>query len=567
MMKRFPLFCVLSSLLLLPFSAPSVSAKEFRIGDLEGSFDTTISLGGMWRVEKRDPALIGRYNPKGSGYSSSGEKGNLNYGLGIISEAVKVTHDLQAHYDNYDMFIRASYFYDNYNMTKRQLSKDAKDRVGKDFTLLDAFLSGHYYPGGKSLNIRVGNQVLNWGESTFIRNGINAINPLDVAKLRVPGAELREGFKPMPLLSASLQLTDSLSIEGFYLFRSDVTDPDPAGSYFSDNDFAVWGGYNIITGYGAVGDCASFACVPRINDVRARSNGQYGFALRYYSEALNDTEFGLYFMNYHSRLPVVNAVAATSIGVPPTAAFFNEYTEDIKLYGISFNTNLGDNNLALQGEFSYRTNVPLQIDASEILVSALRFGVVPGFPQSQLGLPQAGEVVKGYRKHRVAQWQFTLTQAFGPQPVIGADQFVLAGEVGGSYVNLPDKNTLRYAGGSVLPGNPFMAAALGVPVGASRGFADRNAWGYTILGSLDYFNVFRGVNLSPHIAFSHDVNGTSPGPGGTFLEGRMALNLGITGTYLNSWSSGLNYTSYFGGAIYNTLRDRDFISFDIKYSF
>ncbi len=452
-------------------------------------------------------------------------------------------------------------------MRKPQLSKDAKDRVGKDFQLLDAFLSGHYTPGGKSLNVRVGNQVVNWGESTFLQNGINAINPIDVAKLRVPGSELREGLKPVPMIWSSFQLTDALSFEGFYLFRSDVTDPDPVGTYFSDNDYAVPGGHKLLTGYGATGNCLTLACIPRLRDHRARKSGQYGFALRYYSEALHDTEFGLYFMNYHSRLPLTNGVGATTVGVAATAGFFNEYPEDIKMYGFSFNTNLGDHNLALQGEFSYRPNAPFQIDGNELLLSALRLGLIPGFPQSQTGLPAAGEVIKGYKRYQIAQWQFTLTQTFGPQPVIGADQFALLAEVGGVHADIPYKETLRFAGGAVLPGDPLTAAALGVPSAAPRGFADRDSWGYTVLGKLDYFNVFKGVNLSPHVAFTHNVNGTSPGPGGSFLEGRMAVNLGLEGTYLNSWSSGINYTGYFGGAIYNTLRDRDFVSFDIKYSF
>ena len=46
--------------------------------------------------------------------------------------------------------------------------------------------------------IRVGDQVLNWGESTFIQNGISVINPFDVSKLRVPGAELKARFDAMP---------------------------------------------------------------------------------------------------------------------------------------------------------------------------------------------------------------------------------------------------------------------------------------------------------------------------------------------------------------------------------
>ena len=40
--------------------------------------------------------------------------------------------------------------------------------------------------------------MINWGESTFIQGGINAINPVDVSALRVPGAELRDNGQASP---------------------------------------------------------------------------------------------------------------------------------------------------------------------------------------------------------------------------------------------------------------------------------------------------------------------------------------------------------------------------------
>ena len=46
--------------------------------------------------------------------------------------------------------------------------------------------------------------------------------------------------------------------------------------------------------------------IERANDVNADDGGEFGFALRYFNEELNNgMEFGLYFINYHSRLPIV----------------------------------------------------------------------------------------------------------------------------------------------------------------------------------------------------------------------------------------------------------------------
>src|SRR6185436_8720568 len=54
-----------------------------------------------------------------------------------------------------------------------------------------------------------------------------------------------------------------------------------------------------------------------------------------------------------------------------TARYFTEYPEDITLYGVSFNTQLGTTGVALQGEVSYRQDAPLQFDDVEVLFAAL----------------------------------------------------------------------------------------------------------------------------------------------------------------------------------------------------
>ena len=43
-----------------------------------------------------------------------------------------------------------------------------------------------------------------------------------------------------------------------------------------------------------------------------------------------------------------------------------EYPEDIELFGISFNTTLGD--WSIQGEVTYRPDMPLQVDGEEAMV-------------------------------------------------------------------------------------------------------------------------------------------------------------------------------------------------------
>ena len=117
------------------------------------------------------------------------------------------------------------------------MSDDAKERVGRNVELLDAYVTGTFDAGESIVDARFGKQVLNWGESTFIPNGINAINHFDVSKLRLPGSELREALLPVALASVAVAPTDTLSVEGFYQLDWQETEIDPVGSYYSTSDY------------------------------------------------------------------------------------------------------------------------------------------------------------------------------------------------------------------------------------------------------------------------------------------------------------------------------------------
>ncbi len=75
-----------------------------------------------------------------------------------------------------------------------ELGDTAKDRMGKNFVGPRRLLQAVFEPGGKNLRLRAGRQVISWGESTFIPNGINVINPVDLSKLRIPGLRAEGGL-------------------------------------------------------------------------------------------------------------------------------------------------------------------------------------------------------------------------------------------------------------------------------------------------------------------------------------------------------------------------------------
>ena len=271
------------------------------------------------------------------------------------------------------------------------LSKAAKNRVGTQSRILDAFVFHNFSIAEREGNVRVGQQVVSWGESTFIQGGINAINPVDVSKLRVAGAELKNAFLPVNMLWTSYNFSDTFSAEFVYLFDFRRTDPDPVGTYFSTNDFAVIGGRYVMLNFGTVPQpvinpdlydevcrqgnlgasdsglpanlvaAGCSAAFPRSKTRDPKDSGQGGFALRYLAEGLNNTEFGFYALNYHSRVPLISGISVTG-QAPNTGSYFTEYPENIHLFGISFNSQLEATGIALQGELSYRPNQPFQVD-------------------------------------------------------------------------------------------------------------------------------------------------------------------------------------------------------------
>lgn len=610
------------TLALAGFAAAPAYAIEFEFGDgWTGNLDTTISYGVSRRMQDASLSNIGKANlnplvftlPNAAQRETAGrwsvnnDDGNLNYrdSGDIFSNAFKITSELSINYeDRWGAFVRGTYFYDFENVDADFLSDLAKEKVGKRGRILDAFIFNNTaFENGTELSLRLGQQVVSWGESTFIQSGINVINAVDVSQLRVAGAELREAFLPNNMIWGSFKFNENLSLEALYLFEWEQTEPEPTGSYFSTNDIAALGATYAMLGFGTspqpvrnpelfydvcyrglpsdlpavnaspqVRAAACGAAIARLPDEFPDDGGQYGVALRYFSPELNDTEFGFYFLNYHSRLPFVSGFALPNATVS-NGRYFIEYPEDIRLYGLSFNTTLGDTGLALQGEISYRDNVPLQFDDVEVLFAALSpLNVLIPQPVnrfvSQLGQFRPNGYIRGFERHEVSQWQFTLTRTFAN--VMGADQLAAVAEFGGTKVwDFPDPSVLRYQGdGTDTGGGPdFRTGALRNPITQVDGFPTPYSWGYRVALRADYNSLFAGINISPRVAFNHDVNGISPGPGGNFIEGRRSTTLGVEANYLNQWGADLSYTRFYGAGQLNLIADRDFLSFTVRYSF
>jgi hypothetical protein len=288
--------------------------------------------------------------------------------------------------------------------------------------------------------------------------------------------------------------------------------------------------------------------------------------------------------------PICGVAALRALCATGTARYFAEYPEDIRLYGLSFNTG-APYGIALQGEYSYRPNQPLQLPGPELVLAVLGlpnlitgFTQIPGAPTgaTSAALVPPNTYIQGYQRVKMQQAQVTGTK--GIPNILASEQLVIVGEVGATWLNLP--SNMKFSGpGVVLPATQFGATLTSGGSVQTDGFATDFSWGYRLAFRLDYANALYGGTLAPRFGGAHDVKGVSP----TFNQGTKAQSIGQSWDYQRKWIVDAQYTAFNGGRQYcgtdtvpgsvpptqsasfctsaNPLKDRDFFSMSVSYSF
>ncbi|WP_288132817.1 DUF1302 domain-containing protein [Microbulbifer sp.] len=589
--RPFAAKCKLLAALIGALSMAQAQAADFYFGedqDILLRIMSQLDVGASWRLDDADPRFIGAVNG-GTGQTSTTDDGNLNFEQGeTFSKIIKGVHDIELSKDNFGMFMRVKYWYDKElegenrphgnNANGYASGTPLSDEGFSDFAkfsgaqVLDAYTYWDTEVAEVPVSLRLGRQVVSWGESTFIQGGVNAINPVDVSAFRRPGAELKEGLLPVGMAYFNAGVTANLSIEGFYQYEWEKTQIEGCGTYFSSTDFAADGCNRVTVMAPDATAVAAGLFADRQEDMEPEDGGQFGLAARYYAAALNDTEFGAYFMNVHSRMPYINAVRTSvplATGNPamtfvPSAqdstggqlsalnpAYLIAFPEDLKIYGLSFATNVAG--LALSGEVSYKPDAPVQINGPELLNATLLEDPNVAFTQ-RIQSVGYGEVAQGFDTYDQTQMQVTAIKFF--ERVLGASRLTLIGEAGVSMLDGVGDSDQRYGRNAV-----FGVGALG-----EDGYVTDTAWGYRGRAALEYSNVFAGVSLNPTLAWSHDVSGYSAEPGQQFHEGRKSLGLALEAVYQQKYSATLGYTNFSGGS-HNILEDKDFVSVSFKFSY
>ena len=591
-----------------------------------GSLNTTISVGTSIRAQDPDSELYSRAagsrvlgKTDGTGGSNT-DSGNLNYGKGdAFSTLFKVTSDLSLSKGEAGIFARVKAWYDHAlekgnvragnlasNYVKNQPLSDSGFEPLQKFSgiaLLDAYAYNTYDIDGKPLQVRLGNQVLNWGESLFVQ-GINVVNPIDLSALRKPGAEIKDAFLPIPSLSMNLGLGGGRSLEAFYQFAFTPSNIDSCGTYFgvvetklSDDPSGLCG--RMLTSSGSFGDNAqAFALGGYIPMSKGDKNddGQFGLNLRFPVESI-DAELGVYYANIHSRTPLVSgrtgsvASAAPSplpgtlnalpihsvLGLTPFTGYWS-YPEDMEIFGLSVATNVAG--WSVGGELSVIPDYPAQVNANDLLNGALAgFGPM-GVIAATATVPAlgggVGRDVQGYRKIQKSQLQINGIKVL-PR-MLGSSQSVFVGEVAFQQADVGNTFTgLRYGRAFIFgaaahednTGNLCLnVSSVNPNVDGCKndGFVTKNSWGYRLRLGLEYPG-FMGTSATfyPTLSFSHDVKGYSVD--NQFIEDRQTLGLSGRWNINKVHNVEVSYVRYGDQAKYDPFRDRDFYSLVLSTSF
>lgn len=419
---------------------------------------------------------------------------------------------------------QASAFKQNLTGNPAPLSDRGFSRLNRfdGIALLDAYVYKSFDLGDMPAQIRMGRQAINWGESVFFQ-GINQMSHLDVSALRKAGTEIKEALLPIWSISANVGLPGGASLDAFYQFKWEPSNIDACGTYWAvsgTNTSSAIGACNMATPLagstpsayttlnstllmtnGAVSNVLNGGRPfqlggQMINTAEPSNSGQFGVSFKFPIDAL-DTEFGLYAMNIHSRVPVLgNMVGGSNFTVPtatgianaalvgPLAALgpgganlgalfgldsstrngalsFWEYPEDIKIFGLSAATTLLG--VSWGAELSYQKDVPVLINGNDQLIGSLfaapgtlaitgagpmgqRFSAARALVDSTTGAGTSaanGVYVAGYDRFNKTQFQFNGVATL--PAMLGAQGGLFVGEAAFQWSDVPSaKNGVRY---------------------------------------------------------------------------------------------------------------------------
>lgn len=557
--RRRPLACAVSIAAVGMLGTPAAHAFRIDTGnpDLTVRFDNTVKAGSIYRLQDADSRLVDSFRLLVPGVPASAFPQALNFNAGddnfrnkgIVSARIDLLSELDVVYQrSFGVRLSAAAWYDHIyhdstdaqeHLNGQRPFNEFPDRTGRiageDAEVLDAFVFGGWDLGDKRLTVRFGRYALQYGESLFFGdNGIaRAQGPVDINKLlSSPNAQFKEIIRPVPQLSAQLQLSPELSIGGYVQFGWEADRLPPSGSYFSTTNIPWGASQPEFVGIPA-GPLAGNHVLHAAGDVEAGDHGQFGVQLKW---RVAETDLGFYFARYHDKggqlYGDLNAFN------PADGRWFFVFPEAIKTAGFSASRTFGEVNVAL--EASVRDDMPLR--STNML-----------YPSAFAPRPQ---FATGKTAHVNLSW----LGSFGPNFL--AEESSLVGEVAWNRVLSADD-----------PDHQLDHART------------RDATAIQFVYTPTYRQALPGLDLSVPIGLRYTIDGRSA-VAVWDARGNGTATLGLEGNYLGVWQFAVTYTRYIGDAVPfvdvsglaqpgghavfgdgNALADRDHIALSLRRTF
>lgn len=595
----------------LGLACAATQAGTLDLGNgIEGVWSLGASVTGAWRMSSPDPDLIG---PGDGGRASAGTHSHTkNFQKhDSVTQLGRLVGDINLHKGDTGVMLRAK-AWNNWLYSHRdqpfgapsngfrpgtRLSDDQFDTRLSRFQgveLFDAYVYSTFQLGDRAdLKLRIGQHVVNFGESLFIP-GVNQYQALDVTALRTPGTQLKEALLPVPQISANLGLGNGLSVEAFYQLRWRRTAIDGCGTYWSpanalncvDGAILVggdgsseqnWNGY----AHPAFGGLLANYQFSRLPDHEPKDSGQFGIAIKQMVDAL-DTEFGLYWVSYTAKVPNLSAIRREA-GLPDSirhspgsvyalnpltrdASVYWDYSANrIKVLGLSASTVLAG--WSVGAELTHTRDFPVQINSVDAFY-ALASGAGP---MAAIWGPGPRTMI-GYQRKEKQQLQLSALRLL--PGVLGASGGSVVGELAWQHWSgIGDPSTgVRYGRGFEYGAAAHAAFGGQCPAAATNtknctidGYFTSDAAGVRLLVELEYPQLVPGAVVKPRLFWSRDFKGWSADA--VFSRGRQAIAPGVKVEFAKRYSVDLSYTRFNPHAHFDSFHDRDFLALVLAANF
>ena len=573
---------------------------DWGVGDLTASWTSNVTAGAGIRTKNPSCALTGDPNASNqcgasanTAQYSNGDDGDLNYRKGqFYTSYLSFTSELLLTMpsEGYKFMIRGTGMYDFLagDTARTDLSTAATDQTVRSLPLLDLWVEKDFQIAGNNAHIRLGNQVINWGESDYAMGGINATNSLDIQKLLIPGTQLKQGLLPAPMVSFAANLPDQFSTEGYYQFQWNGNRYPAVGTFFSTSDIfgrgsgpasintnnlnlggldpaAIAGGsagnqqylngvtQGLLNGNYAGPPTNSFG-IPSSTVLPNKWRPQFGLKFGYAPKNI-DASFGFYYENYTDKSPVLSTLANG------TEQF--SYLKNRELFGVSANFPVRD--WAVGAELSYRPH-----DAV-----ALTGCFAPGGPLDNNTNAVSG--IDCLQSIDEKKFQFDINGVLLLNPtdypvlkLIAADAATLTAEATWIYypgIRSGETISRNVGGQPVIQGLDSQystwltnSTALGYPI--LEGVGTPSSGGITIDFNWTYDgSLIPGWQVTPGVTITYGLFGHTPTLTGNYQQGVKSINAYILfNQNPATWQAGINFTTYFGGNdVSNSFADRNLV--------